>query len=462
MEFFGDIGTGVNTSAGNPTSFFPGSMSKFPRERFAGDTPFRVVAVTGGKGGIGKTTVSVNLAVALAREGLKVVLVDGDLCLANADLLLGETPEWTVESLLDGSRPLEDVLLETRYGFSLLPGASGSTDLASLGSHQREHLMAQLKLLEAQFDLMIVDTPAGLGPNALFLTALADRPLVVLTPEPTSLVDAYATIKTLQRRYGFESCDVLVNRAPSKSQGRRQFDRLYEVVSKFIDIELRHVGTIPQDERVFRSIISQKPLLLTYPNAPASVAMKSLAQQVAMTRPGDTITERIRGLWQRLFRGRPDAHDEDVSSLSAEGLSDELEGMAEDGWYKSPAKSHLPFERYDSPLERDAMAWLDSDPEVRWWTKEHHIAIPVVDMEGQTKTYRPNFLVQCHDGRRFLVRLLESGLHDLSSFSAEMDVAESWCDAHGLLHMVTDGVPARFGRNHALVGPDTRRDASAA
>jgi len=159
----------------------------------------QVLGVTSGKGGVGKTNLSVNLAISLAQQGRRVLVIDADLGLANVDILLDETPLKTLEHIILGEETLEEVLVESKHGITLLPGASGVAGLTNLDQTQRMRLLQAVDGLESRFDTVIVDTPAGIGNNAAFFASAAQDVLVVATPEPTSMTDAYAMIKVLHR-----------------------------------------------------------------------------------------------------------------------------------------------------------------------------------------------------------------------------------------------------------------------
>jgi len=239
--------------------------------------PVRVIAVTGGKGGVGKTSVAVNLATALARLGRSVMLLDGDLGLANADVLLGLSPAHTLAEVLCGERTLEEVVVETPQGFHLLPAASGSAELAQLGPAEHLGLVRAFGTLPMQLDTLIVDTAAGLGHGVLQFSQAAQHVLIVLCDDPASLTDAYALVKVLSRTHGVSRFHVLANQVRGERSGAQLFERFARVTARFLDVTLQFAGEIPSDEAVRRAVREQRTVLEGYPGSPAARAFKNLA-----------------------------------------------------------------------------------------------------------------------------------------------------------------------------------------
>lgn len=239
--------------------------------------PVRVIAVTGGKGGVGKTSVSVNLATGLAAAGRRVVLLDGDLGLANVDVLLGLSPRYTLAHVLAGERTLDEILVSTRQGFQIVPAASGAADLAALSAGGHLGLVQAFSALAARLDVLLVDTAAGIAPGVLQFAQASQHVLVVVTDEPASLTDAYALIKVLSRDHGVSRFRVVANMSRGPGEGERLFRKLTAVTGRFLDVILEYVGEIPEDEHVRRAIRVQRPVLDAYPGSPAGRAFKKLA-----------------------------------------------------------------------------------------------------------------------------------------------------------------------------------------
>jgi flagellar biosynthesis protein FlhG len=243
--------------------------------------PVQVIAVSGGKGGVGKTCVAVNLAASLAEQGKRVLLLDGDLGLANIDVLLGLSPRYTLEHVLDGRCTLEEAILEAPQGFRIIPSASGVTRMANLSTREHLGLVQAFSHLTASLDVMIVDTAAGIADGVLQFCQAAQNVLVVLRDEPASLTDAYALIKVLSRQHGVDRFRVLANMSPSASSGESLFHKLERVTSRFLDVVVEYAGEIPEDPFVRNAIREQRCVTRAYPSAPASRAFSRLARQVS-------------------------------------------------------------------------------------------------------------------------------------------------------------------------------------
>ncbi len=246
----------------------------------AASTP-QVFTVMSGKGGVGKTNIAANLAVALARAGKRVVLLDADFGLANVDVLLGVYPPKDIFHLFHKGTKLEDVLFETPFGFSILPAGSGFSKVAQLKAGERMELLQALEPLAGSIDVLIVDTGAGAGETVLYFCMAAQERLLVLTPEPTSLADAYALIKALKTTHGVERFRVCVNMCPSEKAAKQIFARLCDACDQFMTgVSLDLAGIIPQDAVVRQAVMKQQPFTLFAPQSAASSSLKKLAANV--------------------------------------------------------------------------------------------------------------------------------------------------------------------------------------
>jgi flagellar biosynthesis protein FlhG len=261
----------------------------------------RVIAVTSGKGGVGKTNVSANIAVLAARAGKRVLIIDADLGLANVEIIFGVKPKHHIGDLLEGRAGLDDVLIEAAHGIRILPAGSGVQSLSVLTDEQKMRLVAALDPVEDRFDLVIVDTGAGIGDNVLFFVGAAQEALLVVSPEPTSLVDAYAVVKVLSQR-GVRNFHVVVNPVVDELPAREIFYKLTGVTGRFLDANVRHLGFIPRDENLHRAIMAQKPLVDLFPHSPASRALGIIADKLLNEVTPRTIDGGMKLMWQRLFR----------------------------------------------------------------------------------------------------------------------------------------------------------------
>lgn len=238
----------------------------------------RVIAVTSGKGGVGKTTVSINLAVALCQLGHEVLLLDADLGLANIDVLLGLTPERSLAEVVNGECDLVDVIVPGPAGIGIVPAASGIQHLADLDLRERAGLIDAFSQLERRVDFMVVDTAAGIAANSLEFCDASHEVLVVVCDDPASLTDAYATIKVLNQRSGRNRFRVLVNQVQDEPAALRLFTRLLEVTDRYLDVGLDFAGQVPYDPRIGQAARRRRCLLEVAADGPAGRAFKNLAR----------------------------------------------------------------------------------------------------------------------------------------------------------------------------------------
>lgn len=240
----------------------------------------RTVAVTSGKGGVGKTTVAVNLAIQLSQLGRRVVLLDADLGTANVDVICNLNPTSTIAHVVAGRRTLHETMVEGPGGFQLIPGASGLAQIANLSEFERCNLMQQMRRLESRADVVLIDTGAGVGANVLSFAVAADEALVVTTPEPTAITDAYAVIKTMHRQKPDVDVRVLVNMVRDEREGRAVFDRMSAVCRRFLSLQPRYAGYIVADPRVQASVRRRRPFVLDAPSCLASTCINQLAHRM--------------------------------------------------------------------------------------------------------------------------------------------------------------------------------------
>ena len=272
------------------------------REREAGRPPLRVVAVTSGKGGVGKTHLSCNLSVLAARAGRKVLLIDADLGLANADIVLGIAPHRHLGHLLEGGCSLDEVLADGPEGVRVLAASTGLQELTRLDDAQKLRLVTALDALEERFDTVVIDCGAGIGDNVLFFAGAAQEALLVVSPEPTSLTDAYSAVKVLSQEAGVEHFAIIVNQVPTEAHGREVFERLAGVTGRFLQARLRFLGSVPRDENLPRALMAQRPVVELFPRSPCSRAIQVLADRLLDRAPPAALQGGLKFLWQRLQR----------------------------------------------------------------------------------------------------------------------------------------------------------------
>lgn len=258
----------------------------------------RVISVTSGKGGVGKTTCVVNLALCLARSGKNVLVFDADVGLANVDVMLGLTPRYTLHDLLECRKTLREIMLQGPGGISIIPAASGIEGICNLDTARRMLLMQSIEEIADQFDYLLIDTPAGIGPDVLYFNSASGEIVVVVNEEPTSLTDAYALMKVLSRNYGEKSFSVLVNEAADAASAETTFNRLRKSVERFLHVDLKNLGFIPSDSAAAEAVRSQKALAEVFPSSPAARAFSALAGKLEQ----EFYSLRVKGGVQFFFR----------------------------------------------------------------------------------------------------------------------------------------------------------------
>jgi flagellar biosynthesis protein FlhG len=260
------------------------------------------VAITGSKGGIGKSNLVLNLAVTLGKWGRKVLLVDGDLGLANIDLLLGLMPRHNVGHLIRDEVSLADALIEGPPGVQILPAASGVPDLANLGREARAKLLARLSEVGQRVDDVLVDTGAGLGDVSLALQMASSRVIVVTTPEPTSMVDAYATLKVLWGLDPTKPVDMVVNAAGDDAEAEQTFEKISRAADRFLNRELGWLGPVYRDPNVPIAVKRQRPVTELFPDSPASACYERIAMRLASANSDNSSAG---DYWKRLLNPEP-------------------------------------------------------------------------------------------------------------------------------------------------------------
>ncbi|MFA5112044.1 MAG: MinD/ParA family protein [Desulfobaccales bacterium] len=242
----------------------------------------RVISVTSGKGGVGKSNVVVNLGVALAQRGLKVLLIDADLGLGNLDILLGLTPRFTIQDALSKGLDLKEIIMEGPGGVKILPASSGIPELAALDEFQKLFLLNEMDHYTEDVDVVLIDTGAGISRNVLFFNMAAQERILVVNNQPPSLADAYALIKILVTQHGGKSFKLLVNGLSQERKAESVHRTLLSVMERFLGPEIRldFLGFIPHDEAVPQAVLKQQPVLALYPQAPASQAFVEIARNL--------------------------------------------------------------------------------------------------------------------------------------------------------------------------------------
>lgn len=240
----------------------------------------RTLVVTSGKGGVGKTSTSVNLAIALAARGKRVILLDADLGLANVEVLMGLNSMYNIEHVIEGERRMRDILVRGPGGIQLVPGSSGLAKVADLTQQGRANLLAGLQELQEEADIILIDTMAGIGRNVIAFALAADDVLLVTTPEPSSIVDAYAMLKTIYANREDAVVRLIVNMAASQAQAQAVAAKLSNVATQYLGRQLSPLGFLPRDPHVSQAVMQSKPFTLVYPHAPVTQCMHHLADRL--------------------------------------------------------------------------------------------------------------------------------------------------------------------------------------
>lgn len=244
----------------------------------------RVITVTSGKGGVGKSNICVNLSLQLAKLGKRVVILDADFGLANVEVMLGIRPKYNLADLLFKGKSMKEIITEGPEGISFISGGSGIRELTNLTRDQIVHLTQSLYELDELYDVIMIDTGAGIDDGIMSFICESTEVLVVVTPEPTSITDAYALLKTIDKKKEFSSdlttIRMISNRVSSFDEGKELYDKMNVVIEKFLSIRMEYLGSIPQDELVSKSVMQQKPFSLLYPNSLAGFAAFELATMI--------------------------------------------------------------------------------------------------------------------------------------------------------------------------------------
>lgn len=258
----------------------------------------KIIAVTSGKGGVGKTNVVANLAVGLSELGKKAVILDADFGLANMDVLLGLTPRFHLGHVLFGNKSMQEIMIQGPSGIRIIPASSGLRRMSELTSAQRMHLVESLASLAPESDYLLIDTAAGISRNVIYFLTIAQEVIVVSAPEPTAIVDAYAMIKIILAEDSQKNVQVLINSAEDAAEGQEVFCQINSVVKRFIKREVSYLGHIQRDAHVALSVRSQMLVTQRFPDAPASLCFRELAHNIAGQK---RIWPQTNGLdWERL------------------------------------------------------------------------------------------------------------------------------------------------------------------
>lgn len=296
-----NTGTQINTALlDEPESVEPGSKASVADQTSQAMKTFstRVVAVSSGKGGVGKSNLVVNLGIALAMQGKRVMILDADLGLANIDVLLGLNPKYNLKHLVDGERAMEEILVDGPYAVKIVPGGSGIPELANMGDEQQQKLLESFIELERESDITLIDTGAGISKDVISFIVAAREALIITTPEPTAITDAYGVIKVVTQKDPDVDIKLVVNMVSNEKEGKEIANRIAMATKQFLNRRIESLGYIVSDPAVNLSVRKQEPFILEYPNSKVSNCIKQIAMRL------DNIgTDEVRVAGRNGFRG---------------------------------------------------------------------------------------------------------------------------------------------------------------
>ena len=260
----------------------------------------RVIAVTSGKGGVGKTNIAANLGYVLASMKKNTMVLDADMGLANLDLILGLTPKYNLCHVLYGEKTLQETMVQGPGGMMILPASSGIQELAEMSNAQKTHLLDEMTTLEDLMDFIIIDTGAGIAGNVMYFNAAAREIIVVVTPEPTSMTDAYALMKILYQRHSRKRFRLIVNMVQNQTEAKAVYQRLSMAMEHFLNLGVEYLGFIPKDNKLMEAVKIQKPIAAVWPSSPAARCIRDIAKILYDEEPDHEGIGGLRFFWESI------------------------------------------------------------------------------------------------------------------------------------------------------------------
>ncbi|MHB8910348.1 MAG: MinD/ParA family protein [Syntrophales bacterium] len=291
----------LKKSTKGPMLPIEGRISPVPVKQQAIRDNVRVISITSGKGGVGKTNITVNLAYLLAKMKKKTLILDADTGLANIDVILGLTPKYNLFHVLNGEKTMREALIQGPGGIMILPAASGIQEMSDLSKGQKFTLLDELRTVSGDMDFLLIDTAAGIAGNVMYFNMAADEIIVVASPEPTSLTDAYAIIKVLYQKHAKRYFRLLVNMVRDPREGREVYQRLNQATDRFLNLNIEYLGYILRDDKLSEAVKQQEAFTKLYPDSPASKCLLTVAEKLRDEQPAGSDKGGISFFWERII-----------------------------------------------------------------------------------------------------------------------------------------------------------------
>jgi flagellar biosynthesis protein FlhG len=260
----------------------------------------RVIAITSGKGGVGKTNIAANLGYILATMKKNTMVLDADMGLANLDLILGLTPTYNLCHVLHGEKTIKETMVEGPGGMMVLPASSGIQELAEMSSAQKTYLLDEMSTLDEMMDFILIDTGAGISSNVMYFNAAAREIIVIVTPEPTSMTDAYALMKIMYQRHARKRFRLIVNMAQNQQEAKAVYQRLSMAMGHFLNLGVEYLGFIPRDDKLSEAVRMQKPITALWPSSPAARSLRDIARTICQEESDHEGIGGIRFFWESI------------------------------------------------------------------------------------------------------------------------------------------------------------------
>lgn len=261
----------------------------------------RIITVTSGKGGVGKTSLTVNIAASIARQGKKVLVIDADLGLSNVEIMLGVTPSYTIKDLIKNNKDIDDILIKGPFNIDFISGGNGFLELTELSDVEREEILVKLKKIDELYDIILIDTGAGISKNVITFLTVADEILVITTSEPTALTDAYSIIKIVKEKKENPNISIIVNRVKDTIEYKEASSILVSTAKRFLNLNLTSLGFILEDKVVKDAVFKKTPFVIYYPDSKAALCIKYILGKISLEEVSGKkgIIEKFKGLFNK-------------------------------------------------------------------------------------------------------------------------------------------------------------------